>query len=299
MPDTFQCPVCDGTSGEPVLTLHDRIMGTTDATFCLMRCSNCGLLRLHPTPDDLTLAQAYGANYAPHVRSGVSGRAKTILERRSVRLLWQYLASPRRVLDVGCATGDLLAAIRAAGNSNVTGVEPGEEAAAAARRRGVHVVSGDLLSAGFPAEAFDTVLLSHTIEHVSDPATLLTEINRVLAPDGVLIIWMPNADSLEATLFGRFWIGYDAPRHLTTFSTGTLGLALRRSGFVIEDISHEAVGLEWAWGIRLIVRERVPAVDHLLSRLHPLLIVLFTPFALLGSMLRRSGRVRVISRKLR
>lgn len=296
MPETFSCPLCRGDAFDAVAILRDRMMLTTEDEFQLVKCRSCGLMRLHPAPDDLTLERSYTVGYLPHTRPGLSGMAKGVLERRSVRLLQEYVGSPSQVLDVGCATGDLLAAVRSRGNRNVTGVEPGLEASQIARERGLDVVTGDLESAGFASGSFDTVLVSHTLEHVRDPVAFLLEVARILAPGGSVLLWLPNADSVEARLFGRYWIGFDAPRHLTTFSAGTLGRTLAATGFRVEEIRHEAVGLEWAWGIRLLARDHLHPTEGVLARLHAILIVALSPLALLNSRLRKSGRIRVIAR---
>lgn len=260
----------------------------------LLRCTTCDLLRLHPPPTDAELAAAYSESYAPHTRPGLSGKAKGWLERRSVRQLWRLLGPPRRVLDVGCATGDLLLSIRREGNANVTGVEPGERAVAVARGRGLDARLGMLEDAAFSDASFDTVILSHTLEHVRDPIATLREIRRVLAPGGALVLWLPNADSIEARVLGRRWIGYDPPRHLTTFSVATLTRALDATGFRVTQVRHEAVGLEWAWAFRSWLRERVPRAERAIALVHPLLIVAGTPLAVIGALTKRSGRVRVI-----
>lgn len=263
----------------------------------LHRCTSCGLLRLHPQPTDDDLHAAYAATYAPYIRPGLSGRAKNWLERRSVRQLWEHLSPPRAVLDVGCASGELLDVVRQAGNPNVSGVEPDAAAAQRARARGINVHTGTMDDAALPAESVDTAILSHTIEHVFDPLATLRELHRVLRPGGVLILWLPNADSIEARLLRSYWIGYDAPRHLTTFSVETLSLALRQAGFNVGDVTHEAVGLEWAWALRLWLSDRWPRSERVLKPLHPLLILAGTPLALIGKLLRRSGRIRVIAVK--
>lgn len=268
-----------------------------DLSHPLVRCATCGLLRLHPLPDNETLAAAYAEGYAPHTRAGISGRAKGWLERRSVRNLWRYLAPPRRVLDVGCATGELLVAVRAAGNPNVTGVELGGGAAAIARARGLDVRAGTLEDAGFPEERFETIIASHTLEHVGDPVATLREMHRVLSPGGALILWLPNVESIEARVLGTRWMGYDPPRHLTTFGVSTLTRALETTGFSVVDVRHEAVGLEWAWGFRHWLRERRPGIERVFARLHPLLIVAATPLALIGALTGRSGRIRVVAVK--
>lgn len=295
MPEAFRCPLCGGSDFDVVLQTHDRVMRTSDEQFRLVRCRGCGLLRVYSQPDSATLSASYASDYAPHVRPGLSGWAKGVLERRSVRMLQEYVGAPKQVVDIGCATGDLLLAVRRAGNPHVTGVETGAGAAESARQRGLDVVTGDLVSASFSSGSFDTALVSHTLEHVGDPVAFLAEVRRILKPGGAVLLWLPNVDSVEARIWRRYWIGYDVPRHLTTFSTGTLGRALRSTGFTVQDIRHEAVGLEWAWGVRLLVREYLPASERFFARAHSLLIVAFSPLAFLSSRLRRSGRIRVIA----
>lgn len=296
---TFVCPVCGGEDAAPVLTLVDRFAPRERRVpFPLVRCRTCGLLRLHPPPDERALAEAYSASYAPHTRPGLSGRAKGLLEHWSVRRLARYLGAPNRVLDIGCATGDLLLAIRRAGNPSVTGVEPVEAAVTAARARGLTVHHGAVEDARFPDAAFDTVILSHTLEHVRDPAATLREVRRILVPGGALILWLPNVESIEARLLRTWWIGYDAPRHLTTFGITTLTRSLEASGLRVERVTHEAVGVEWAWALRLWLRDRWPATERVLRPLHPVTILVATPFAALGAITGRSGRVRVIARRI-
>jgi SAM-dependent methyltransferase len=152
-----------------------------------------------------------------------------------------------------------------------------------------------LEDARLPAASVDTVIMAHTLEHVPDPVATLREVRRVLRAGGALVLWLPNVESIEARLLGGYWIGYDAPRHLTTFGMGTLEQTLKTTGFRVVDVRHEAVGLEWAWALRLWVRGRFPAAERALRRLHPLLIVLATPLALVGAASKRSGRVRVVA----
>lgn len=292
----FECPLCAGQVADPFLDLRDEMTGG-ETQYALVRCRHCSLLRLHPAPDAATLAAAYRSDYAPHTRRGLSGWAKGRLEGRSVRQLWALFGPPRRVLDVGCATGELLVRIRAAGNPDVFGIEPGAEAAAVARRRGLPVILGTLDDARLQAESVDTVIMSHTLEHVADPLLTLREVARVLRPGGALVLWLPNASSVEARVLGRYWIGYDAPRHLTTFTVATLSQALLSAGLDVDSVRHEAVGLEWAWGLRLWLRRRAPAVERVLRRFHAPLIVAATPLALIGALTHRSGRIRVIARK--
>ena len=75
----------------------------------------------------------------------------------------------RRVLDVGCGTGQLGRLLRARGH-HVTGVELIPEAAAVARTYLDHVAVADI-EAGFPfpPASFDAVIFADVLEHLVDP----------------------------------------------------------------------------------------------------------------------------------
>jgi 2-polyprenyl-3-methyl-5-hydroxy-6-metoxy-1,4-benzoquinol methylase len=49
-------------------------------------------------------------------------------------------------------------------------------------------------------ERFDTVVLAHVLEHVDDPRRVLESASRLLAPDGIMIVDVPNAMSLHRQL---------------------------------------------------------------------------------------------------
>lgn len=297
MADDFRCPLCGHDRYRVRRILRDRIARTTDKAFQLAGCERCGLLRLHPQPDAATLEAAYPDSYAPFNRPGLSGRAKRLLERKGVRDIWDYLKPPRAILDVGCAGGDLLDLIRSAGNDDVHGLEPDSFAAGLARERGIPVTEGYLETAGFPDERFSTVLLDHVLEHVDDPDLFMAHVRRVLIGGGAVVIWLPNVGSDAARLLGSYWMGYDAPRHLTTFSKRTLRQLLAKHGFRIVQVHHEQSGVEWAWGLRLWLRERLPASERWLARIHTLAIIAATPLGIFAARRRRSGRLRVIAVK--
>ena len=100
-------------------------------------------------------------------------------------------------LDCGCADGGYTAALRAAGATSVTGVDPVEDRIAQAQERaqeqsGIKFLhaSGDALP--FPDDSFDGVLLNEVMEHVTDEVAVLHEIRRVLRSGGHLVIMSPS-----------------------------------------------------------------------------------------------------------
>jgi SAM-dependent methyltransferase len=56
---------------------------------------------------------------------------------------------------------------------------------------GIDVIADITQPLPFPDESFSVALLSHTLEHVSEPYELLRECQRVLKPGGLLILAVP------------------------------------------------------------------------------------------------------------
>jgi SAM-dependent methyltransferase len=114
----------------------------------------------------------------------------------------------------------------------VEGVEPNPHAASYARKRhGLTVHDGDLAQAGLPESSFDVITAWNVLEHMHDPLSNLREMSRLLRPGGLLVFSIPNMDSLEAGLFGHYWLGWELPRHLYFFSRPVMEEALRTSKF--------------------------------------------------------------------
>ncbi len=144
-----------------------------------------------------------------------------------------------RFLDVGCGSGQELAYQRQFGLT-ASGVELSPAAARAAREQyGLDVRAGTLEEAGFPDRSFDAIHLSHVFEHLPNPAAALQEMARILDADGLVILKIPNAAGASAKRFGPYWLGWDAPRHLSHFEPATIRALLERHGFVIEQIRQD------------------------------------------------------------
>jgi ubiquinone/menaquinone biosynthesis C-methylase UbiE len=92
----------------------------------------------------------------------------------------------RRVLDVGCGTGRVAAALHERG-SRVWGVEPSAEMAARARARGVNVKVARAEQLPFKEGWFERAVL-WLVVHLVDRPAVFGELARVLAPDGRIAI---------------------------------------------------------------------------------------------------------------
>lgn len=153
-------------------------------------------------------------------------REKKLIDRMYVGTL-----PPGRVLEVGCGDGTRLAELRNLG-WDVQGQEVDPKAASHARNvAGIPVYLGALEEAPFQEHEFDAVLISHVLEHVYDPVSLLKICNRLLKERGTLVAITPNVASYGHKQFGAAWRGLEPPRHLMLFSPNTLQQIARKSGF--------------------------------------------------------------------
>ena len=234
------CDFCGIDAATPVSVLRDPQLDLP-GEFTLVRCGRCGLFYLNPRPSWAELAAHYPADYEPFagaVARPQGGHLAAVIRwikdyglRRRCRAIARR-RSGGRLLDVGCATGAFLDQMRRLSNWAVVGVEPIATAAQLARRHfGLEVFEGSLLDAAFPDQAFDVVTLWDVLEHVPDPQSHLAETYRILRPGGLLVVKAPDPLSWEAHLFGSYWLGHDAPRHLFGFPRSTLTSQFATVGF--------------------------------------------------------------------
>jgi len=148
-----------------------------------------------------------GENYVDHEAESASERAEI------VDLLRAHDVSGT-VLEIGCATGSLLAACDAAGLAAV-GVDVSEWAIARAAER---VGAGrawvcDVEKEDLPAEVskrgpFGALVLAAVLEHFREPFAVLARLTALAAPGAILLIVTTNRDSLSHILFGDQWEGH-------------------------------------------------------------------------------------------
>jgi glycosyltransferase involved in cell wall biosynthesis len=189
------------------------------------------------------------------------------------RLLGLIGNRPRRVLDIGCGQGEL---------SHL------------ARQRGHHVVGIDMrppqfeldefieadISQGLPIaedRKFDIIVLADVLEHVSSPERLLLQARRHLAPDGRVLVSLPNAVhwSVRAVVgSGRFDYtnqGILERGHVRFFTLASAKRLFEAAKLSVR--SSQTTPVPWERVIPRVfgrtVSEQLERTDYLLTRLRP------------------------------
>jgi SAM-dependent methyltransferase len=243
--DVEPCDVCgERTPMAPVVTIS--LCGVLDAE--IRRCPRCGFRQIRPrlTPGELR-ALYPDAYFDPQAAIGYS--AYTREQQRAEREAW-FLArtarslGPRpRVLEVGCALGFTLEALRRFAPCDVTGIDVAAFAARFAERVfGLRVRVGTLEEARFPDASFDLILQKDLLEHVLRPREHLAETYRVLAPGGLVWLVTPNGETnvrplarraREEEVAGSGKLAMIDQGHLSFFARAHLERLFGETGFEI------------------------------------------------------------------
>ena len=255
------CELCCGCEFSPFVIGRDRLHGI-EGEFQLVRCSTCGLVFVNPRPDREEIKRFYPGAYGPHgeARGPSHSHRLSPMRRRLYSLYYNYpsnnqrngillraLLSPvrwatvkgvipfqgdGRILDVGAGSGGFLASMKALGWEPY-GVDISPEAVQRARKLGVKMFLGEVQDASYPDRFFDVITLRAVLEHVHHPVAVLQEVRRILQDQGMVYIVVPNIASLNFRIFGRFWYGLEAPRHLYAYSPQVMDRLAERTGFRI------------------------------------------------------------------
>ncbi len=238
--ETTLCNVCHQSESELVYTLTDYLLERPNVQSNLVRCLSCGLIYQNPRPTLEEMGQHYPDEYDVYQETPIESVRSWLLRKELEYGLWKhgkYITNRKkngRLLDIGCATGIFLNWMKNKEKWETYGIEINPNAAEIARERyKLNVKSGTLDQAAFSDGFFDAVTLWDVLEHVHDPRGQLSEIHRILKKDGLLVCRVPNYGSLDSRLFGAYWAGLDAPRHLYVFTISVLEKLLRDTGFSV------------------------------------------------------------------
>jgi 2-polyprenyl-3-methyl-5-hydroxy-6-metoxy-1,4-benzoquinol methylase len=270
MPDG--CAICGGVVFVDYLRISSRIASVPlgldrglQAEAEIERCVICGLLRTrgpaHWNPDSL---------YTDQSISLAASHAKTTeLGKRAVYSIDEltFLGSQRgRLLDVGCSSGYFLSRARDAG-WDVEGTELDPKAAAIARQAfNLPVHSGDIRDLSFADSQFDAITLWGVLEHLTAPQVYLRHLSRLLKPQGVIVVGVPNSGSLNALvsqLSRHSWDMFLEPGHLHHFTLATLSRLGRSAGLVVANWSTMTCAIR---GKLPFLPWRFPSIERRIDR---------------------------------
>lgn len=300
------CPLCRASG------LRTDLPGAVDyltgLAFDVVVCPTCSaaFTDIADAPLDRHYPRQY-RRYHPLILALLRG-----LYRLRVRGWADGFAHPGLALEIGCADGFMLDALRGSG-WRVVGSERSAAVLRVAAAAGIPVFAGEP-NALAARPTFDLIILFQVLEHLPNPSETLAELSARLNPGGRLVIGVPNKASWQAAFGGAQWFHLDVPRHLSHFTPAALATALGQAGLVVRRIcytsfEHDPYGwLQTALNrldtrqnrlTRLLMRLDGPDVANLA---HLAVAVLLGPLAVVVALIswwfKRGAIIEVVAEKV-
>ena len=185
------------------LTVKDH--SVSKETFELHYDQALDMLYTHPKPDEKELSKYYQSeDYISHTDAKRNlfelayQWVRTITLKRKVKLINAFETSSKKILDIGCGTGDFLKQAQKS-KWKVVGIEPNEQARSVANKKVGEKVFSEKELENLDKASFDVITLWHVLEHLPDLDEKILQFKSLLKKDGILIIAVPNFKSFDAS----------------------------------------------------------------------------------------------------
>lgn len=219
------CPLCEG-SNESLFIRSDGL----SVTFCV----SCDLWYTSRVPPKVAIVETYKNYYetimpvkfdntlADDIKKATTRMIKTRnYDFRLIRLIaLTGELQGKRIIDIGCGTGQFLFYLSSLG-ADVVGCEMSEEACHFIKEHlGIQVFYGGIEEHIGKIGKVDVVLLNDVIEHFIRPLDVLNAVNSILEKNGLIVIWTPNGGNAGRSVeTAKKWVGFSIDlEHMQYFS---------------------------------------------------------------------------------
>ncbi len=228
-----QCLVCgaEKTNFKFVFELSDCWLKVDNIKYKIFQCQNCKIAFLNPRPDDMELVKYYTNEFDKFYNT----TDKDLIKKYSFTLQKKYKLLPEKkgkILDIGAQKGEFLEYCKRRGWT----VEGIELTNTIPNPYNLPIKYGNFLDINYPENYFDVITLWHVIEYLPHPHLIIEKISKILKLQGLLILAMPNFNSLNL----QFMNAEDIPRHLFFFNLDSISFLLNKFGFSIIEYNYHS-----------------------------------------------------------
>lgn len=227
-----KCPICKCEKSKLLFNDgHDYFIanGKSD-DFSVYFCKECHMGYSTPFLTEKELSKYYPDDFEAYVpKKSLMGYLQKIKYRQDLKLIKKSLniknLNDITFFEIGAGRGEFLHETQIQG-CHIEGIEPGEKGVKFAKEN--YNIN---LQLGFASELkfkkkYDVIVMRHVLEHLNNFKGCLENIKKYgLNKNGILFIKVPNIAGWESKLFGKYYHGFDLPRHRFHFtSTGIIKL---------------------------------------------------------------------------
>lgn len=229
---SFACPACGNTTSPKIRLQKVKSVYSSGLFFDIVECDNCSVYFNSPPVTESELDDFYKSMYGYVAHNLVHyeklSRAKKLVKLSEID--WDGTI----VGEIGTGAGEL-AKVLSPMIKSLDGCEIDEISARKVELENVriNIESAEIFLNRSGADAFNVVVMSHSLEHMHDPKKVLALVFSVLKDDGLLLLSVPNRSAAPKFL-KKYWGYWQVPIHVCHFDIKSLTSLLTSVGFVVE-----------------------------------------------------------------
>ncbi|MFZ2153308.1 MAG: class I SAM-dependent methyltransferase [Microgenomates group bacterium] len=218
---------------------------------------------------------------------------KQILDQNTSysKILSKIHSAPQRVLDIGCASGYFGEVIIKKYKTEVWGIDSNLKDINIAAKKLTRVMKLDIENYDFRKikEKFDLIILADIIEHLKNPSILLTKVQHLLTPTGIVICSVPNFlhFSIKCKIMNNNWsyesFGLLDKTHLHFFGYNSLVSLLESTNYYIYDMDFVTTELSRKLLLKSLVGSDIPLTAGHIDKLFSLESRIFQYIIVMGT----------------
>ncbi len=221
------CPLCN-KNNEKIF----GYFGKSDKR-AIINCDFCGLAYLEDYRKNRR--DIYNDNYSVWGKSSKEiekfiGESKKILFGHLFLRILKFVkkSEKQKILDIGTGQGYLLE-VAEDYDFDCYGIEISKYASERANKKFPNkIFCGNLKDAKYKDCYFDVITLTDVLEHLKNPSEIFKEICRILKPNGIIVLTVPNFDSITRKILQKNWFQYK-DEHITYWNKKSINFVLRKN----------------------------------------------------------------------
>jgi len=230
------CPVCLASEKREVFKQQFAALsvGSLMEGYSLVVCANCGAGYADGIPDQATFNHYYAemSKYDYTGSGGIQTQSDFDRFQEVVSLIKPYLNNNHRIMDIGCATGGLLAEFKKQGFENLIGVDPSSASTEITQKHyGIPAKALPISALNQLGETVDAAILTGVLEHVRELDQSIEKIKTCLKKGSLIYFEVPDATQYDKHFSAPFQ--FFSMEHINFFSPQSLSNLMARHGFKV------------------------------------------------------------------
>lgn len=215
-----KCPICNSK-----FIQHFKVLSIENNKIELLKCEKCNFtFQKNFNEKNLDYDKGYYLREKKISPTFLINKANY-----KFNLIKSFLKNKKSILEIGCSTGEFLQICKD-NNLNVSGLEISGKAVDICQKKYLPVIKNDTKFLKNINQFFDVVIAFDVIEHLTDLNDFMINVSSVLNENGLVIIEMPNFNSILRIMNPFKWIGYNK-YHLTYFNPYNLNMLFTKFNF--------------------------------------------------------------------